>query len=217
MGASMAIFSVYNRIDTFILQFFKGEAATGIYVLAYKVHDNLVLGAAYLMNAFFPVIANFTTQTLPKVDLKKLLQKAFDLLLTMAIPMVILIFLLAPMIIKLLGGQEFLASFGALRILIFATGVAYLNHLTGYSLVALGRQRVHLKFCALTLISNIILNFIFIPQYSFIGAALVTVLTETLIFVLTFSYLRRTLNIRLTFGSFPKTFWELITKKGKVF
>jgi len=217
MGASMAIFSAYNRIDTFILQSFKGEAATGIYVLAYKVHDNLILGAAYLMNAFFPVIANFTAQLSKKIDLKQVLQKAFDLLLAMAIPMTVLIFIFAPVIIKLLGGQEFLASIPVLQILVFATGIGYLNHLTGYSLVALGRQKVHLKFCVLTLILNIGLNFIFIPRYSFIGAAAVTVLTESLIFVLTFFYLRKSLGIRLNFTSFPKTFWELIIKKGKVF
>lgn len=217
MGALMAVFSIYNRVDVFILQSLKDEAATGLYLLAYKVHDNLVMGAAYLMNAFFPIISRFPLAAPKEIDLKTVLQKAFDLLLVMAFLMMVVIFLLAPLIIDLLGGEEFGPSVTVLRILIFATGVAYLNHLTGYSLAALGKQRVHLKFGILVLIVNIIFNLVLIPRYSFLGAASVTVLSEALIFILSFFYLRKVIKIRLDLNSFPKTLWQLIINKGKIF
>jgi O-antigen/teichoic acid export membrane protein len=217
MGALMVVFSIYNRIDTFILHFFKGEAATGLYTLAYKVHDNLCLGAAYLMNAFFPVIANFSKQTSENQTLKTILQKAFDLLLLMAIILVVLILIFAPTIINLLGGKEFLPSLKILRILGFATGISYLNHLTGYSLAALGKQRAHLKFSLFALLTNVVLNLVLIPRFSFVAAAAVTALTETLIFVLTFAYIRKSLRIKLSFFSFPQTAWQLISQKGKIF
>lgn len=217
MGALLAVFSVYNRLDTFLLQAIKGEAATGIYVLAYKVHDNLVLGAAYLMNSFFPVLSGFPTNLKEtKNRLTTLIQKAFDLLLAMALPLVVFIFLLAPFIINLLGGQEFTSSAAVLRILTFATGVAYLNHLTGYSLAALGHQRASLKFGLLALLVNLTLNLIFIPQYSYFAAAAVTFLSELLVFSLSFRYLRQ-IGYRLNFSSFPRTVWEFISQKGKVF
>jgi O-antigen/teichoic acid export membrane protein len=52
-GALLLLFSVYNRLDIFLLQSIKGAESVGVYGLAYKVHDNLVLGAAFLANAFF--------------------------------------------------------------------------------------------------------------------------------------------------------------------
>ncbi|HUW21203.1 MAG TPA: flippase [Candidatus Bathyarchaeia archaeon] len=217
MGALLTTFAVYNRIDTFILQAVSGEAAVGLYSLAYKIHDNLILGAAYLMNAFFPVIANFTELKVDGIDLKRILQKAFDLLLAMAIPMTILFFILSPVIIRLLGGEEFMLSSKILRVLIFATMIAYLNHLTGYSLLALGEQRTHLKFCLVTLAVNVCLNCLLIPKFSYMGAAFVTVLTEGLIFGLTFTYLKRKINTRFSLTGFPKTVWQLIIHKGKIF
>lgn len=217
MGAVMVVFSIYNRVDTFILQSLKGEAVTGLYLLSYKIYDNLVLGAAYLMNAFFPILANFSGQVSQEGQLKNVLQKAFDLLLAMAVFLLVVIFIFAPMIIDWLGGEEFAPSASSLRILVLAMVLAYLNHLTGYALVALGRQRVHLKFGLIALFANIILNFIFIPRFSFLGAAVVTVLTEGLIFILTFVFLSKALKIPLGFLSFPKTVRQLISQRGKVF
>lgn len=57
MGALLVVFSIYNRLDSFILQHYQGDIAVGLYGIAYKVHDNLVLGAAFFMNAMYPLIS----------------------------------------------------------------------------------------------------------------------------------------------------------------
>ncbi|MBN1263400.1 MAG: flippase [Candidatus Pacebacteria bacterium] len=217
MGALLTVYSVYSRADTFILQFLKGETVTGLYLLAYKVHDNLVLGAAYLMGAFFPVIVNLANSPAKHPDLKNLIQRALDLLIVMALIVVAGVLIFAPLIIRILGGEEFGESLTILRILILTTGFAYLNHLSGYSLAALGKQRIHLRFSLIALFLNIILNFLFIPRFSYSGAAGVSVLTEGLIFVLTFSYLRRATDFDLKFFSFPKTIRQLIGRKERLF
>jgi len=82
-----------------------------------------------------------------------------------------------------------------LRILVFATFIAYFNHLTGYSLIALGKQKVSLIVAIIALVWNVSLNLIFIPRYSYLAAAAITIATEGLVLILTSVYLARKFNL----------------------
>jgi len=215
MGAMLAVFSIYNRLDAFLLQIFRGNEETGIYLLAYKVHDNLVLGAAFFMNALFPVISVKSLED--KIQLEKIYKKAFDILLLMVMPLVILFFIFAPLIISLLGGPHFSAAVTVLRILVFATAFAYFNHLTGYTLVALGKQRISFFVAIAALVLNLSLNLIFIPKYSFFAASFITIITEAFVFIVTSFYLRKRMKLSLSFFSFHQTLWQILTERGSIF
>lgn len=215
-GALLFTFSVYNRLDVILLQAFKGADSVGLYGLAYKVHDNLILGAAYLMAALFPVLSNLTSQVESREKLKITFQKTFDLLFLSALALLVGVLIFAPLVISLLGGEGFKESVSILRILVFATFLSYFNHLTGYTLIALGRQRVSFFFALVALFWNLSLNLIFIPRYSYFGAAGVTIATEGLVLILTSFYLARSFNLRPSF-SFPKTLVEIIKTRGKIF
>lgn len=215
-GALLLIFSIYNRIDIIILQALKGSEPVGIYGLAYKVHDNLVLGAAYLANALFPILSKYTNERGLSSRLMLIYKKSFDVLFLAGIFLVVSVYILAPLIVAIIGGSQFLESVLALRILVFATFLAYFNHLTGYSLIALGKQKISLVVAVIALVWNISLNLIFIPRYSYIAAATITIATEGLVLVLTSLYLARKFNLKPSF-SFPKTLVEIIKTRGKIF
>ncbi len=218
-GALLLVFSVYNRIDIFILQSIKGAEPVGIYGLAYKVHDNLVLGAAFLANSFFPVISKYGKISELKKGFKpmrEIYQKLFDVLLIAGIAIIAFIFIAAPLIIQIIGGHEFQTSILVLRILVFGTFIAYFNHLTGYSLIALGKQKISLLVAILALFWNIGLNLLLIPRFSYLAAAGVTIATEGLVLILTASYLAWKFSLKPSF-SFPSTFIKLIKTRGKIF
>ncbi len=215
-GALLMVFSVYNRLDIFLLQAFKGAEAVGVYGLAYKVHDNLILGAAYLASALFPVLSSLTSGKTWQKNFLLIYRRAFDVLLVGGGLVAGIVFLCAPLIISLIGGANFTESALILRFLVFATFFAYLNHLTGYSLIVLGKQRVSLMIAVLALFFNLSLNLFFIPRFSFYGAAVVTVATESLVFFLTSFYLLRKFSLFPIFTS-PQTISELIKKRGKIF
>ena len=218
-GALLLLFSIYNRIDIFLLQSIKGAEPVGIYGLAYKVHDNLILGAAFLANSFFPVISKYgKIGELEKrfEPMREIYQKLFDVLLMAGLAMVAFVLIFSPLIIQIIGGQEFSASVLALRILVLGTFIAYFNYLTGYSLIALGKQKISLVVAIIALFWNIGLNFLLIPHFSYLAAAYITIATEGLVLVLTSSYLARKFNLRPAF-SFHRTFIELIKTKGKIF
>jgi O-antigen/teichoic acid export membrane protein len=218
-GALLLVFSIYNRLDIFLLQSIKGAEPVGIYGLAYKVHDNLVLGAAFLANAFFPVISRYDKISELKKEfqpMREIYQKLFDILFIAGLVMTVLVLIFSPLIIQIIGGQEFSASILVLRILVLGTFVAYFNHLTGYSLIALGKQKVSLVVAVVALVWNVSLNLFFIPRFSYLAAAYITIATEGLVLVLTSIYLVRRFNLRPTL-TFPRTFIEIIKTRGKIF
>lgn len=216
LGLFFLTYSAYDHgIDSFMLKTFAGPEAVGLYGLPYKIHSNLILVAAYLMNSLFPLISSYQVQS--RERLQRLYQKAFDLLFILGILGALGIFGLAPFAVRIIAGADFTPSILTLRILSLATFFAFLNHLTGYSLVALGRQKTLLKIALLALITNITFNWLLIPRFSFYGVAFVTVLTEALVFALSSTYLSTKMNLRIAPISLLQTAKELVAKKAGIF
>jgi len=220
MGAILLMFTVDNKIDTVMLGSIKGSNAVGIYAIAYRIYDVLILGAAYLMNALLPVISQYSNLKQWGEKVKYLYQKAFDILLLMGIVVVFLTWLLAPLAVKVLTQQRYFEFFDAvfvLRILAIALFLAYFNHLTGYTIVALGKQRPYFFIALSALIFNVTANLILIPRLSYYGAATVTILTEGLVLIITTIFIFRLLKIIPSVVKFPGTVIQLVKKKGAIF
>lgn len=216
MGGVLAVYSIYNRIDALILQAIKGSEAVGIYGVSYRIYEVLTLGAFYLMNTLLPIIS----REKDRGRLRQIYQKTLDILILGGGVVFAGTFFFAPLAIKLITWQrsgEFSQSILVLQILGLATFVSYLNHLTGYTIVVLGKQRGYLLIALAALIFNISANLLAIPAFSFFGAAWVTFLTEGLVFCLTSIFVAKTLRFVPSFLSFPKTGWELINRRGKIF
>jgi O-antigen/teichoic acid export membrane protein len=94
------------------------------------------------------------------------------------------VYFLSPWIIRVLSGNDFGASVMVLRILLIAMVFAYLGHLVGFTLIALGKQKQVLVVGLVSLIVNIGGNLLLIPSFGINGAAWVTVLTEMVAAVL---------------------------------
>lgn len=214
LGAYLLIYAVYDRgIDSFVLKTFRPSEEVGYYGLAYKIHGNLILGAAFLMNSLFPIIASLKKDA----SLKQIYEKIITFLLLCGLAILTFGFFLAPLVINILAGKAFSPSITILRILLVGTLISYLNHLTGYLMVCLNEQKKLLSFAVVVVFVNLILNLIFIPQFSFIAAAWITVLTELLIFILTSKHLYCKYLLSYSFVSFLKNFKMLLKEKGKYF
>jgi len=214
LGVYLLVYAVYDRgIDSFFLKTFVNSEAVGFYGLAYKIHGNLIFGAAFLMNSLFPIISALKND---EERLKLIFKKAFSVLFFFGLLSLFLGTLFAPLIIRIISGAKFVLSVNILRILLFATFFSFLNHLNGYLLISLNEQKKLLVFSLFSLILNLVLNTIFIPRYSFWAAAAVTVLTEGLIFVLTSTYLKRKYQLTIS-GQELKNNLFLLLKKRKSF
>jgi O-antigen/teichoic acid export membrane protein len=220
MGAILLLLTLDNKIDTVMLGLMKGSSAVGIYAVAYRFYDVLILGAAYLMNSLLPVLSRYANSQKRQGRIKFIYQKSFDVLLTLGLLVAFLAFSSASLLVKLITQERFTEFFGStivIRILSLAIFLSYFNHLTGYTIVALGKQRWYFSVASSALVFNALANFFVIPQFSYYGAAIVTVLTEGLVLLITSFFVHRLIKVTPTLTEFPKTIVALIKHKGKIF
>ena len=220
MGLILLIFTIDNKIDAIMLGSIKGSGAVGIYAVASRIYDVLILGAAYLMIALLPIISRYANLERWREKLREIYQKSFDLLLFMALAMVVGLWLLAPLAVKLITQSRFLEfseTVVVLRLLALALFLAYFNHLTGYTIVALGKQRTYFFIALGALVFNISANALVIPRFSFYGAAGVTILTEGLVLLVTTIFIFRLIGLWPSPCQFPKTIIVFLKNRGKIF
>ena len=74
--------------------------------------------------------------------------------------------------------QAFLEATSLLRVLSIALVFSYLNHLFGYFVISVNKQKELLKLGLVGLFFNLFANLVFIPIYGSMAAAVVTILTE---------------------------------------
>jgi O-antigen/teichoic acid export membrane protein len=215
MGAILVVFTIYNRIDTVILSYFKGQEAVGLYGAAYRIYEVLTLGAAYFANAVLPLIS--TLAHTDKAKLAQVYQKCFVILFTLGLAVAVTNYFLAPLGIAIVAGPQFAGSVEALQILSLALVVSYFNHLNGYMLVALGKQWYSFIIAVGALTINVTLNWLFIPLFSYRAAAFITFLTEGSIVMATIIILHRLIGLTPRLSDFPKVAREILQKKGKIF
>lgn len=220
MGAILLIFTVDNKIDTVMLGSMKGSGAVGIFAVAYRIYDVLILGAAYFMTALLPILSHYADIKKWGSRLRQIYQKSFDFLFFTGVIGILGTWLFAPLVVKIITQRRF-SEFGdsiwVLRILAFALFLAYLNHLTGYTIVALGKQRRYFFIALGALIFNIIANALVIPRYSYFGAAVITVLTEGLVLIVTTVFIFYLLKIIPSPFKFPRTIVDFVKTRGRVF
>lgn len=212
-GALFLFFNIYDRLDILVLEHFKGLEIVGIYGLPYKIYGNLTMGAAFLMNSLFPVFSEEFSKKGDKKTLQNYYQKTFDVIFASGLVVSFVFFALAPIIIFLLGGKNYMESVGLLRILIFANIISYVNHLTGFSLIAFGKQKSSLLIATAALIFNAVTNWVLVPIFSFYASAVLTVATEGLVLVLSMVVVWKTIGIVPSPLLFPKTVCGFLKEK----
>lgn len=218
MGGVLIVFSIYNKSDMLLLQTIKGSQAVGIYGVAYSVYDVLVLGAAYFMNTVLPLLSETYNQKGNNKEIAhSIYQKSFATLFCLAIIMAFLTEILAPFIISVIATPEFINSVFILRILTIGTFIAYFNHLTGYTLVVLNHQRAYFAITIIALGINVIGNLILIPLFFEKGSAIMTVITEGVVFILTSVLIYKIQGWLPDLRAIPKTVLDVLKNRGAVF
>lgn len=193
MSATLLLNVVYFRIDAFILSTVKSFAEVGIYNVAYQIFQSLLVVPAYIMNSFYPLMLSDFTK-----DRKKFignLIKASFLMFGMAFVGMILTLIFSPLVIEIItGGKGFAGSATSLQILSLGFPAFFLSSVLMWTLIVFKKYKIMLAIYFTGLIFNILLNLILIPSYSYLGASVVTVLSEYLILILQLVILTPTLR-----------------------
>lgn len=181
---------IYYWIDSVILSVMVGNEVVGWYNAAYRIIAIFASLYAVYMVSIFPVLSGFYETS--KNSIKIAYERSFKYMLMINIPIAIFITFLADKIIFIICGPGYVPSVIALQILIWSVIFMFINTLSLNLLGSVNMQVVVTKIAAFGAIFNIVLNIVLIPEFSYIGSAVATVLTELLMLPVFFHVLRKT-------------------------
>lgn len=193
LGLALGINELYFRVDQLIISLSRPLEEVGWYGLAFRVIELTATLPGALLVSLFPVIA---AQVAARDDrVRETFQQGFDVLVVAAAPLALGGLVLAGPVVAAVAGPDFAGAADALRILLFAGGLAFVNGLFGYALIARDRQRDTLWLNLTALGCNLGLNLALVPTYGIDAAAATAVASELAILAGGLWLVRRHLGI----------------------
>jgi O-antigen/teichoic acid export membrane protein len=154
---------LYNQVDVVVLSLILNEEALGWYGAADRLFGTLLFIPTVFITAVFPALTRMYSDGSNLII--KLVQKSFDLLLILSIPIGLGVIVVANPIAVLLFGEEFaktgpvLATYGV--VLIFT----YQNVLIGRYFISIDRQNTWTVVMAVATVATIPLDLLFVPMF----------------------------------------------------
>lgn len=191
--------AIYLQLDSLMIGNVSKEAV-GIYTVPNKLIRLILIIITALGGVLLPRITN----CLKNKDYKNYnlyMNNSLNYILFISVPISVAIFLLADQIIYLMAGSQFKNSITTMKILspiLFMIGIAYF---IGFQvLYPLGLEKYYTYSVIIAAIVNFIFNYLMIPKYLQNGAALGTVIAETVGPLITLYFSRKYLK-RIDFFS----------------
>ncbi len=172
---------IYTMLDTVMLEYFYGEEYVAYYANSVRIVRMLHTTAIATVAAFYPRISSYLkNQEYAKSN--ELLYQGTRILLLISIPCAVGIGLISDRSVLCLFGKNFLPAASSLRILsclIVVFSFAYfLGHIV---LLSIGKEQLIFRSTVMGAVTNFVLNFVLIPRYQHDGAAIASVVAETIV------------------------------------
>lgn len=177
MVIMFAAIYIFFELDSIMIAYFHGVKATGAYNAALQFVRYLSQIVTPLGMVLGPTVLKLKEQQPEK--LAGLISRSLNYVLLLFLPISLLIFIAPGAVLRFLFGSQYLTATSSFRIMaIFALT---LGLGTAFSPVIdyLGLAPKRAKYMVLAVSVNVLLNFLLIPKFGGVGAALATALTHT--------------------------------------
>lgn len=188
---------IYTSADTTMLGMMTTDYNVGIYTTAAKVYGIFKQLAFAVVIVCLPrfsfIVANESRQ-----KYEKLSNILYKIVFTLAVPLAMGIFFLSRDIVEILAGKEFVDAVYPLKLLSVAILFAILAYFV-MQLILLPNKKdsVILKATVVSGIFNIVANYFLIKQYIENAAAFTTVISELMVFIITWFSGRKIIKLEL--------------------
>ena len=185
---------VYYNADKLLVSFFIGDYQLGLYVIGYTFFG-LLISFIYIFNsALFPVLSSYSNNL---VKYKRISELYLKYIFIISTPILFGGVYLANKIVSLAFGSKFIGGLIAFQIILLFFFIAALNTYNLSTLQIKNKERLYFFIVMAAAIFNIVVDLFVIPIYGIIGAAIVTVLSELIVFIGSYLYVKE--NIRLSY------------------
>ena len=193
---------IYFKADTVILSLFRPTNEVGFYGAAYTVLEVLLAFPAILGGLLLPQIAQASAQA-QTAEIKRLYNGAADALLAAGLAVIVGAVLVGRPLMSLIAGQDFAITGDILAVLSLAIMFSFVGNAAGYAIFAIKEQKKLIPVFATGAVLGFVSYLMFIPTYSYWGAAWVTVGVEALVNIAMVTILWRC-GLPLSFQRWPK-------------
>lgn len=184
---------LYKSIDKLMLGDMAGKAATGLYEAAVRVTNMTDVPTFAMANILFPQSAREANNG--DAGLKNMYEKAVGAVLCVMLPAIIFVEIFAEFIITFIAGAEYLDGANLLRLTILYGFFMPFTVQFGTVMDAARSPKINFRFTILSMILNIVFNYIFISNFGIYGAAYGTLLTYFTVFIMMQIVLKKEFNV----------------------
>lgn len=207
----IAIFlsTIYFKVDIIILSIIesinKADISIALYSLPMKIVEVLMVIWLFFLNSILPSLS----KSFEEKDIntsKNILEHSFRFLFSFWMFIAIMFIIFWKKIISILATPDYLdktihiyTSYDVLKITAFVLLFSFLSSLFNYIFISSKKEKtlVYINL-AITLV-NIIWNFLLIPKYSFYWSAIITLISQILLFLILFYYSRKIIKFEIDY------------------
>jgi len=171
-----AIMRLYNYSDSLMMSKMLSANELGLWGVIYKMSTAFYFLAIALASSVYPVFSNMYLKDKAKVA--NLFQKSYRYLFFVAFPLMGGIMALSEPIINLVYGPAYMSSVIPLQIVVVSLVFVFLTYINGALLNAIDKQKLNTAILGIALLISVILNYILLPRYAIVGAAIAVVLSS---------------------------------------
>lgn len=190
------LYVLNSRADILLLGTLIGNKVVGIYNVVLKISEIISFVLAIINFIIAPLAARLYNEG-ELIQLQKLVTRSAQVTLVISLPMIVS-FIIFRNEILLFFGIDFLNGKEAFVILCLGQLLNVLFGSVGTLLMMSGNQRFSMISLIFSLLLNIILNLVLVPQYAILGTAIATASSLGLWNLLMYFFVRKKMKIRTT-------------------
>ena len=207
--------SIYNNLDIVFLGMIKGDYATGLYGVISKIKSVLAMIGTIFWTAMLPNATQLWNEK-KKLQFELLAKKTMFFVFIIQLFVTISCLIFSKEIILITLGETYLGAVSTFKIIVLSLiPIGFSNILGGQVLIPTNHEKKLLKAELFGALFNIISNLIVIPFFSIEGAAITTLISEIIVWIMCVYYIKKEINMDFAFF-ISKKIYKIIKEKRTI-
>ncbi len=197
----LVLYQTMISLDLFVVKaILQDDYATGLFNGAFTISQipNYIFYALTIV--LLPVISHSTANE-HQQKTTNAINMALRMMTMLLLPTIALIISYAQPLIVFFFGSQYAEGASALQLLAFGVGLLTLFYVMSFAFQGAGLVKLPLKIAFFGMLTNVILNIIFVKNYGLIGAGIATSITAIFVTIALFYFLKTTFSAQLKTSS----------------
>lgn len=168
--------AIKSETDIFMLGFLSSSDEVGFYKVAFQGSAVLAFISTAVQATLGPSIAKlFSSGEINR--LQRIIKKATRVVVFLSLPAIPIIYIWGEKILEIVFGTSFVAAYPVLLVLVVGQVISFILGFSWLIMNMTGHERSTLRLMVLGIVINVTCNFLLIPNYGALGAALASIIS----------------------------------------